>query len=242
MSADDHVNNLIPAYALDSLEHAEANQVEQHLETCMACRRELAEYEAVTAQLGLAAPDADPPTELKQRLMERVRTPVAADIVTLPLPWKKRLDSLIQRALAAPSWQPVALLLIAALAISNVLLWQRVNQEVKVPVYQGQTVELSGTETAPEASGLIVISSDGLHGTLVVDDMPLLSEEQQYQLWLIRDGQRTSGAVFSVSQDGYGSAWIRAPQALTDYPSFGITVEPTGGSPGPTGAKILGSD
>jgi anti-sigma-K factor RskA len=60
-------------------------------------------------------------------------------------------------------------------------------------------------------------------------------------LWLIQDGQRTSGGVFSVSDEGYGSLWISSPEPLATYSAFGITIEPAGGSPGPTGDKVLGS-
>jgi anti-sigma-K factor RskA len=59
--------------------------------------------------------------------------------------------------------------------------------------------------------------------------------------WLIENGQRTSGGVFSVSQEGYGSLRVSSPQPLSNYSAFGITVEPVGGSPGPTGNKVLGS-
>jgi anti-sigma-K factor RskA len=112
------------------------------------------------------------------------------------------------------------------------------------------TIALSGTQAAPAATGLIVISLDGHHGTLVVDRLPELDEAQQYQLWLIKDGQRDlwlikdgqrdNGGVFSVSHEGYGSVWLDSPQPLVDYSAFGVTVEPAGGSSGPTGEKVLG--
>ena len=86
-----------------------------------------------------------------------------------------------------------------------------------------------------------MVSTDGEHGTLVVDGLPALDEERQYQLWLIEDGQRTSGGVFSVNPEGYGSLWVLSPEPLSGYSAFGITIEPAGGSPGPTGAKVLGS-
>ncbi len=88
----------------------------------------------------------------------------------------------------------------------------------------------------------MVISRDGEHGSLVVDGLPLLDESQQYQLWLIRDGVRTSGGVFSVYDEGYGLLKIDAPDPLISYQAAGITIEPAGGSPGPTGERVLGGD
>jgi anti-sigma-K factor RskA len=76
---------------------------------------------------------------------------------------------------------------------------------------------------------------------LVVDHLPPLDPAHQYQLWLIQDGQRTSGAVFSVNPEGYGSVWVSSPQPLANYSAFGVSIEPAGGSLAPTGARVLGS-
>jgi anti-sigma-K factor RskA len=95
------------------------------------------------------------------------------------------------------------------------------------------------TDAAPGATGFVLISTDGDDGALVVDGLPPLGESQQYQLWLIRDGQRTSGAVFSTDEKDYGGTRVRAPRPLTDYSAVGITIEPTGGSTSPTGKQVL---
>ena len=55
-------------------------------------------------------------------------------------------------------------------------------------------------------------------------------------------GQRTSGGVFSVYDEGYGVLKIDAPEPLISYQNVGITIEPAGGSPGPTGERVLGGD
>jgi len=87
--------------------------------------------------------------------------------------------------------------------------------------------------------GMLVISKDGNYGTLIVENLPPLDQAYQYQLWLIKDGQRTSGGVFSVNEDGYGVLYVLSKKSLISYPSFGITVEPAGGSSSPTGDKVL---
>jgi anti-sigma-K factor RskA len=101
-------------------------------------------------------------------------------------------------------------------------------------------VSLSATENAPGAQGLIYVSHDGQFGTLIVEDLPSLGADSQYQLWLIREGKRTDGGVFSVGSDGYAAMVVRSPDPLGSYQAFGITVEPHGGSVGPTGNKVLG--
>ena len=72
--SDDHVLDSLPAYALGSLDAAEARPVEDHLASCWICRSELNAFQTVAEQLSLAAPSAVPSPELKARLMQRVQT------------------------------------------------------------------------------------------------------------------------------------------------------------------------
>mgnify|MGYP002390296441 FL=1 len=140
----------------------------------------------------------------------------------------------------APAWSMVSLALVVFLAISNVWLWKKVGDLELVG--QFNLVRLTGSDYAPDASGVMVVSRDGMEGTLVVDHMPELNPAYQYQLWLIRDGVRTSGGVFSVNDDGYASLVVKSEAPLLSYDTFGITIEPFGGSPGPTGDKVLGGN
>ena len=128
-----------------------------------------------------------------------------------------------------------SLVLVIALIASNLWWWRQTSQTSVM-----RTVTLSGTETAPQASGTVIMSVDGDHGALVVDGLAVLDADHQYQLWLIKDGQRTSGGVFSVDDEGYAVLWVSAPASLSSFDAVGVTVEPAGGSPSPTGEKVLG--
>jgi anti-sigma-K factor RskA len=48
--------------------------------------------------------------------------------------------------------------------------------------------------------------------------------------------------VFSVDEEGYANLSIKSEMPLSGYDRFGITIEPFGGSLGPTGDKVLGGD
>jgi anti-sigma-K factor RskA len=234
-----HVIEALPAYVLGSLDEEEAIQVTEHLDSCPECRAELLSYQAVADRLALAAPDAVPPANLKQQILKQLQTPRLEPTAGPRRSWWQRMTGLFQRA--APVWGLASLALVALLVLSNVWWWQRANQQGR-PVTPGgmQTVAMVGTDAAPAAVGTLVISDDGEYGTLVVDGLPALDPDHQYQLWLIRDGQRISGGVFSVNSEGYGALWISSPEPLSSYPAFGITIEPEGGSPSPTGEKVLG--
>ena len=239
MPVEPHVNELLAAYALDCLDEAEKVEVARHLAQCAQCQSELVAYQEVTALLPLAASPADPPPDLKARLMARVRdqprpnpqTVTSAGWIARGVNWTRR---------AAPAWGAISLVLVLLLGISNLMLWGQVRQMQSAQPLHMKLVQMVGTTAAPAADGVIVISGDGERGTLVVDNMPPLQQGQQYQLWLINGEQRTDGGVFSVDRSGYGSLWVSAPKPLVSYPSFGVTIEPQGGSPGPTGQKVLG--
>jgi anti-sigma factor RsiW len=237
MSDDAHVLEQLPAYALGSLDDDEAILVAKHLADCAACRAELHAYEAVADQLALTAPPAALPVDLKRRLMERVQTP-RLKTGSQPQPQPRVAERGLGRRLL-PVWGLVSLVLILVLAASTLLLWQRVNRLEFVGPAGMRAVSVSGAGTVPQASAFVVISVDGRSGALVVDQLPPLDSERQYQLWLIRDQERTSGAVFSTDERGYGGTRIRAPRSLLEYSDVSVTIEPKGGSPSPTGEEVL---
>jgi anti-sigma-K factor RskA len=225
---------LLPAYALSSLEGAEAALVAAHLDSCAACRAELNQYEAVVDLLPAAVPEVTPAAGLRDRVLAQAQASTATqpDPADLPTGWRKRWSQQWSQLLRS-RWSPVLALAVLLLLAGAVFLWR----QAQTPPAR---FELTSTEAAPQASGLIEAATDGRQATLSVSGLPPLSSDQQYQLWLIRDGQRASGAVFSVDADGWAKVPVEASRPLTDYAAFGITIEPAGGSPGPTGQRVLG--
>jgi len=240
MDLQEHVNDLIAAYALNCLDDTDTVQVAEHLAACALCRDELRDYQALVELLPLAAPDADPPARVKQGLMDRIQAETSPTVQAKSSAWE-RLGNFFR--VTSPTWGLASLSLVVVLLVSNIFLWRQFTRlEVAPQPDSLQVVNLTGTDAAPDATGMIVISLDGDHGTLVVDRLPQLDPQLQYQLWLIEEGNRTDGGVFSVGHGGYASLWVDSPIPLADYDAFGITVEPAGGSPGPTGDKVLGGN
>jgi anti-sigma-K factor RskA len=248
---EEHVQELLPGYALGCLDENDLLQVARHLPRCTECRVELETYFSTADQLALAAPVRIPPPQLKSRIMAAVEVrdgqrpataaPAALSQQSIGTWLAAFFGQLRPSALALGA--VVTLLVILSLGISNLLLWGQVTQlQDRVPAEHVQIVNLYGTYSAPGAQGYLMVFADEPYGTLVVEDVPILEADYQYQLWLIRDGKRTSGGVFSVDEHGYGTIQVNADQPLELYPSFGVTIEPAGGSPGPTGEKVLGGD
>ena len=72
-----------------------------------------------------------------------------------------------------------------------------------------------------------------------VRDFPELPPDQAYQLWLRKDDQRISPGLFTVETGGMGIFVFPIEQSLDFYDVMGITPEPAGGSPGPTGPPVV---
>lgn len=235
---DAHVQDLLPAYAVGCLDEDEVLEVTAHLQACPSCREELEAYDQVTDLLPLAVQEVAPRPALRDRVLKEVRSQIESD-PTQTAPGARRFDAFLRRSM--PAWGALGLILIVALAAVNLLLWDRLG-DLSRPATTLQTIVLQPEERAPGATGLMVVGGDGRVGTLVVDRLPPLAEGQEYQLWMILDGVRKDGGVFSVSEGGYGVKYIHAPDPLLSYSAFGVTVEPEGGSPEPTGVKVLGVD
>ena len=235
---EEHVFDLLPGFALGCLDASEESQVVEHLVGCDQCQAELKRFDRVVEVLPMAMKMADPPAELKSRILARA-SQSSKQMPRRASSWSRFLDSLRQ---SSPVWAVASLALVLVLAISNVMLRQQLGQAQEDGQGVMRTVVLDGTGLSPEATGRVVISRDGRRGVVVVDGLPKLDETQQYQLWLMKDGQRDSGGVFSVGSSGYGWVYVRSPDPLASYQTAGITIEPEGGSPGPTGEKVLGGN
>src|SRR5690349_24517763 len=94
----DDYKEMIPAHALSSLDAADARALNEHLEGCAECRRDLAEWEAVAASLALTAGPAEPSPQLRERILERVRTEQqsrsVSNVVPLARPQRNLWNSL----------------------------------------------------------------------------------------------------------------------------------------------------
>jgi anti-sigma-K factor RskA len=130
--------------------------------------------------------------------------------------------------------------LILLFAVSSALLWQRLN---RTPVLTGplgmRAIALQNTAAAPASSGIVIMGADGQNGVLVVDKLPVLDAAHEYQAWLVRDAEQVAGPVFSVDETGYRGMRLQAPENLLSYSALWVTIEPAGGSPAPTGERVL---
>ncbi len=259
------IQELIPAYLLDALDEAERAMVEEHLPECPDCLELVRAYRPVFEVLPFAAAQVEPPPDLKSRVLAATAGVAPAHLPagsrqvavdkkrTLSSPAAPGRLSWLSSFFPSPALSAAALILVLALGVWNLALQNQMAQQsaelsrqreflTMLAYSDGAPKHLTGTDAAAQAVGRLYGGYEDAF-VVVTWDMPKLPPDKVYQLWLIdASGKRTSGGIFTVDANGSGWLFSRAPQGLESYRSVGVTVEPLGGSPGPTGAKMLGGN
>ena len=188
-----------------------------------------------------------------------VRLPVVAEPTAVPadrapqrpapasvqaLPRGRAFPPHVPRAVGPPVMLAMAALLILGLGGWAVRLQTQLatQRQIEGLLAQAEQRPLTAADPASGARGRAYLDPTTDQMLVAVSRLPQLPADRAYQLWFVRpDGMRDSGGVFRVGEGGEGTILARAPAGLAAYTAIGITEEPSGGSPGPTGPKIVGA-
>jgi anti-sigma-K factor RskA len=216
--ADPH--DLTAAYALDALDPAEEREYEAHLATCERCRDELAALRDATASLAYATPAPPPPTELRERILERARSERAP---VIPLRPRRRLTYALGAAAAAAACLAIGLGIWAA-TLSNRLDRSQTTNRI---LAEGQHVPLQG------ADGELVVTRSG--DALIVSNLGRAPEGKTYELWVIDGGKPQPAGLF----EGGGRQVVVLKRAVPPNATVAGTIEEDGGADAPTSTPIF---
>lgn len=101
-----------------------------------------------------------------------------------------------------------------------------------------RVIALEGTEDAPTARGTFYTGDDT--SLLVLQGLPSLPQSKVYELWLIPSvGEPISAGLVSVEERGSTTVNIDMTGKAQDFAAVGVSIEPAGGSPQPTGPIVL---
>lgn len=248
MSICDELEELIPAYALDALASSDRARVEKHLRECPDLRDELATYQNIAARLSYAAQPTEPRPELKYRVLA----------AAAPKPTFRFSPPMRSTGFLRPAFAALAFLLLVAFVGWNFYLQNQLAQQIAadrqlaadlstqrdflsiVAYSDGTPKRLQGTGSMWSATGRLYGSANETTMALFLSDMPALAPDKVYQVWLTDQmNNRVSGGILTVDAMGRGWLMIHASQPLSQYRAAGVTVEPQGGSPQPTGTRIV---
>ncbi len=229
----------LAAYALGSLEPGEAAELVIHLQICDTCPAELAAYQRISAGLLSALPPHAPPASLKRALKNHLASSVKS-----------------VRPRFAWSWNQLAIgaALVLLVGINIVYIWQVISLKQQQAEFAGQynSNQTAISMLAYPSTQSIAFEQNGVSGSLLVDKkrnllavfawhLPPPPVGHTYQVWLIDpQGEHTSaGFLIPDADEPFMMKVIQSPQPLAGFLSLGVTIEPLGGSPKPTGANVL---
>jgi anti-sigma-K factor RskA len=240
----DDYKEMIPARALSALDAAEERALNEHLEDCAECRKELDDWQATAAALSLAPDPAEPSPQVRERILTEVRKDRSSSPEVIPFRSTPRNIWSSFGSLGAIA----AVVLFAALRIGLAVLCrqnqrlERANEFAELVNTPGARVsELRGVDPGQSATAKLAYDRTG-RAILMASNLPNVPQGKAYQLWFIVGNKPPMpGKTFVPDKTGSVVLKEEMPREAVDANVFAITVEPEGGSNAPTSPIYLRS-
>jgi anti-sigma-K factor RskA len=241
----DDYKEMIPARALSALDAAEDQALNEHLENCAECRKELEDWQATAAALSLTPDPAEPSPQVRERILSEVRKDLKSTPEVIPFrstPKRNIWSSFGSLGAIA------AVVLFAALSIGLAVLWRQ-NQKLErskefvelVNTPGARVSELSGVDPGQGATAKLAYDRAG-RAILMASKLPSVPQGKAYQLWFIVGNKPpVPGKTFVPDSAGNAVLKDELPREAIDANVFAITVEPERGSNAPTSPIYLRS-
>jgi anti-sigma-K factor RskA len=245
-------SGIVESYVLglaDAGERAEFEQLCRQYPELVKAREQFEE----TLEKHALANAVKPPGAVKQKVMAAIQDSAAQSTPKIPT-----METTTTPVRSMNAWRWVAAAAIVLLAVNAWLaynatkknedlaatnkdlqarldssdhLLQRIVDERNAMMNKGTiVVNLEGTKNAPQSKASIYWDSTGANVYLVVQNMPKLPNDKQYQLWAIIDGVPKDLGVFDVKDENM----IIKMTGVAKAQAFAITIEKQGGNPTPT--------
>jgi anti-sigma-K factor RskA len=116
-------------------------------------------------------------------------------------------------------------------------MWRRQIDDIVSP--RTRIIAMVGDET-PQANAKVVWDMNARQWAIYIFDLPTPPSDKDYQLWYVTKNAKISAAVFRTDEQGRTVLKLTLPpDALAGLAATAVTLEPSGGSPQPTGKFYL---
>ncbi len=260
---NEKIEELLTFYALGTVTDSERRQVEDYVASNPDARSRLDEMMQTAAALPFDAAPVQPSDELKRKVMDRVHADaqkrIASALPTQASSWSRFIDSLLPRAgnflpqavaalslfvaLVVGAWGLSLRNEIARLQAQTALLQKELAQQQLVLAQlaspDSQTFAVSGTDHQPSAHGQLIADSKSDSAVLVVAGLQQLEPGNIYEFWLIKGDKPIAAGLFEVDDEGKAILQVSSNITPGSYDAIGVSIEPEGGSPQPTGDIVM---
>lgn len=254
MSSEEYISSgILESYVLDQLSDAERAEVEQMANEHVEVREEIERIELSIEALAFGTA-ATPPSDVKGRIAS------ALDLKETPVVSISRSEtgsSFFKYAAAASiivalgsvtmafnywnKWQSAEVRLSDLVAQNQQFAdnYNTVNQQLgdiqnAVAVMNNSAftrVVMSGTDSSPASLATVYWNQSTEDVYLSIQDLKELSQDQQYQLWAIIDGEPVDAGVFDTNGSNF---LVQMKTVNSSAAAFAVTIEPRGGSESPS--------
>lgn len=231
------------AYALGALDGDERAAFEQHLETCATCRADVAALQETAAMLAYAAPQADAPSALRERVLrdaQQIRSIHSARSRRIAvLPWLAVAASL---TLTVLTWRSLQSERADRAQLASMLDSVRSDLAVRdstIAAFFGPEVHVVSLSPTGEKPSMRVFWNHTRNMFIVTAfNVPRAPVGKTYQLWAIAKNKAPiSMGTFNTDASGRVTAILAVGPEINNAGFIdlcGLTMEPEGGSPQPT--------
>lgn len=255
----DELLELLPAYAVGLVDAEERALFEAGLQDCPELMPELQEYADFSDALLLSMPPMPAPSHILDNLI-RLTAPSAA----VSLPTAEALPASLPAVTPAPArpnpimaffrptlrLRPVLVAAVLAILVASNVYWiyqaqRTVPATAASPLVNFAPFDANANRIRFDAGTIAWSQSSAAETWLVVFSVEALEPlpNGSYQLWLVRqDEAPISAGVFNADDTGTGTLVFEISEPIGNFDRLGVTIEPVGGSPAPTGRAVFSGE
>ncbi len=241
------VDELLGAYALDSLTSEEAAELRAHLVGC-GKHPDAGDLRAVASRIAAAAEPMAAAPALRARVLDAIALTTQDDRaialggdalgIAQVAPRRARVIAMPRRRLLALG--AIAAVLVAAvvgLAVWNIALQTR--SHASLPQLATRATWVATLESSGGgASGSVIYYAGEKKAVVAASGLRSLDAAREtYQLWAISGG--TAHSLGTMEAGTAGTSVIVVPLDATGVDTIAVTIEPAGGSAQPTSSPIM---
>ncbi len=252
--------------ALGVIAGEECESFRAHISACAECSRNFATAQGRVALFALAAPPQDPRPAARENLLRKIHTEkVGATSISAGETHSENSAVAVPRR--ARWWTSVWVPAAAILAVATILLWinnrrldnqlqemQTAEQKFEAQALQEknllaffsaqdtEAVVLAPKPSVPKSAWARVKFNSRLGMVCYTGDLPAPPPHMEYQMWIVPmvGDPISAGAFMPASFNDGKMCMAKMPHGIT-CKDFGVTIEPMGGTPHPTGPVVLAS-
>ncbi len=255
MKTHDQFAEDLALYALDELTGSERQELESHLDTCAACRRELQALRGDLGLLGLSSSGPQPPARSKDRLLRAIAAEPrgVSSTVTPQVPrrgfawgWVPALAALVLLFALAGLWRSNGRIKdqLAELAGHNrdqAIQLDRLNEELTLLTAPDAVhVSLNPQNSPKQPTGTAIFSSSRNRMMFMASNLAPAPPGKAYELWIIpAKGAPMPAGVFKPDEHGNAMMMDHKMPVGVEAKAFAVTLENEEGSDKPTSPIML---